>query len=182
MLKYIVSALLMAGVFLNSSLSLAQKYVSTESVVSFFSEAPLENIKATNKKSASIFNLQTQEVAFSVPVSEFQFEKKLMQQHFNERYMETDKFPRATFAGKVEGFNGSITDIQSVHVIGKLTIHGVSREVTIPGTLQLQNQTAVAKAKFKVALADHKIEVPKLLWENIAEVIEVTVDFKYKAQ
>jgi polyisoprenoid-binding protein YceI len=165
-----------------NTLGYAQKYSSTESTITFFSEAPIENITATNRKASSILNIQTKEVAFSVPIIEFQFEKKLMQQHFNERYMESEKYPRATFVGKLEGFDESVTTLQPVVAKGKLTIHGITRELSIHGKMQMQHETITARAMFYVALVDHKIEVPKLLWENIAETIKITVDFTYKAQ
>jgi polyisoprenoid-binding protein YceI len=160
----------------------AQKFVSERSVITFFSSATLEDITAKNEKASSIINLSSVEIAFSVPIKSFQFEKQLMQQHFNERYMESDKFPKATFAGKIEGLQPSVSATQQVKANGKLTIHGVTRDVTIPGTIEVTSTKIVIKAKFLVKLADYKIEIPKLLWQNIAEQVEVTIEFVYKPQ
>jgi hypothetical protein len=160
----------------------AQKYVSERGVITFFSSAPLEDILAKNSKPASIINLATVEVAYSVLIKEFQFEKKLMQQHFNEKYMESHKYPKATFTGKLVGVDVNSTAVQPVKAKGKMTIHGVTHDIEVPGTIQLSNSKIVVNAKFKVKVADYKINIPKLLWENIAEEVEVTVDFTYKPQ
>ena len=160
----------------------AQKYVLEKSVVTFLSEAAIENITATNKKTSSVLNAQTMEIAFSVPINEFQFAKKLMQEHFNEKYMESEKFPKSTFSGTVSGFNISAKGVQQAKANGKLTIHGVTTTVEIPGTAEMQGGKIILKAKFTVKLADYKIKIPQLLWQNIAEQVDVTVDFTYKPQ
>lgn len=160
----------------------AQKYVSESGVITFFSEAAIENIEATNSKATSLLNVSTLEIAFSVPIREFQFDKKLMQQHFNEKYMESDKFPKSTFAGKVEGFIRDKGGLQTVKANGVLTIHGVSKAVEIPGTIEIKNQSVTVRSKFIVNLIDFNIKIPQLMWQNIAEQIEVTVEFTYKPQ
>jgi hypothetical protein len=160
----------------------AQKYVATEGVITFFSSATLEDIKADNKKISSLFNTATKEIAFSVPINQFQFEKKLMQEHFNDKYMESHKYPKSTFAGKLENFNEAGKGVQRVQAVGKLTIHGVTKQVTIPGTVEGKPDGLVMKAKFIVRLADYKVKIPKVLWQNIAEEVEVTVDLTYKPQ
>lgn len=169
--------------FLAVTLSVySQKYVLNKGVVTFFSEAAIEDIKADNKRVSSIFNISSGEIAFSMPNNEFQFEKKLMQQHFNEKYMESEKYPRSTFSGKLEGFNNSITGDQAVKAIGKLTIHGVTKAVEIPGTVNFTSGTISMKSVFIIVLADYKIKIPQLLWQNIAEQVEVTIDLAYNPQ
>jgi polyisoprenoid-binding protein YceI len=160
----------------------AQKYVAERSVITFFSDALIEDITATNSKTASILNKQTGELVFSVPIREFQFEKKLMQEHFNgEKYMESDKYPKATFSGKLMNLDVNQTNVQQVKAKGKLTIHGVTREVEFDGTAQ-SGEKIVMKSKFKIKLADYKIKIPQLVFQNIAEEVEVTVDITYKPQ
>jgi polyisoprenoid-binding protein YceI len=151
-------------------------------MVSFFSHAAIEDITADNKKTVGLFNASTGELVFSVPITEFQFKKSLMQEHFNEKYMESDKFPKATFQGKVSGFDPSIKTIQQARATGKLTIHGVTNTVEIPGTLEWQGDKRLMKSKFIVKLADYKITIPQLLWQNIAEQVEVTAEFAFKPQ
>lgn len=159
----------------------SQKYTTEKSFVTFFSDATIEDIKAENSKSASLFNIATTDIVFSIPIKDFEFEKALMKEHFNEKYMETEKFPKATFQGKMVGFNLEASGEQEVKALGKLLIHGESKDVEIPGTLQVVENKLIAKAKFTVKLADYKIKIPQLLWQNIAEEVEVTVEFTYKA-
>jgi polyisoprenoid-binding protein YceI len=160
----------------------AQRYTAEKAYVSFFSKAALEDIKADNTKATSLLNTATADVAFVVPINEFQFEKSLMQEHFNEKYMETEKYPRATFQGKLTGFDAAATQAQNVTARGKLTIHGVTKDVEIPGTIEKQGDKYVAKSEFMVKLADYKIEIPQLLWQKIAEQVKVTVNFTYVHQ
>ncbi|MBL7835215.1 MAG: YceI family protein [Cyclobacteriaceae bacterium] len=159
----------------------AQKFVAEKSVITFFSDALIEDITATNSKAVSLFNRQTGEVAFSIPIREFQFEKKLMQEHFNEKYMESEKYPKALFSGVLQNFDGSLTGVQNVKAKGKLTIHGVTREVEISGTAEVGNKITL-KSKFPVKLADYKVEIPQLVFQNIAETVDVTIDITYKPQ
>jgi polyisoprenoid-binding protein YceI len=171
-----------ASLCMVSVLGYSQKYVAENALITFFSDATLEDIKAENKKGASIFNVATSDIAFSIPINEFQFDKALMQEHFNEKYMETDKYPKASFQGKVSGFDATKTGIQSVSAAGKLTIHGVSREVTVPGTLEVKSSKIQLETKFIVKLEDYQVAIPKLMWQNIAEQVEVSVAFTYKPQ
>lgn len=162
--------------------SFCQKYAIEKGGVSFYSHAAIEDIKADNKKVSSIFNASTGDIVFSIPINQFQFEKSLMQEHFNEKYMESDKYPKATFQGKISGFDPNAKGAQQLKANGKLTIHGVTQEVEIPGTLEKQDNKLLMKTKFIVKLADYKIAIPQLLWQNIAEQVEVTSDFVYKPQ
>lgn len=158
----------------------AQKFISEKSSISFFSKATIENIAARNEKAMAVFDTSTGEVAFSVPIKDFVFEKKLMQEHFNEKYLESEKFPKATFQGKFAGFDLTQTGAQNVRAQGKLTIHGVAKDVDIPGTLEKQGDHFVMNAKFTVTLADYDVKRPQVLWQNIAEAVDVTIDFTLK--
>lgn len=163
-----------------SSVLIAQKYKSEKSVVTFFSRAAIEDIAATNEKSVSIFEASTGEVAFLITISDFQFEKSLMQQHFNEKYMESDKYPKANFKGVISGFDMSTAVDQPVSAKGTLTIHGQSKGIDVPGLLQILNDKIVMKSTFMIELKDYKIKIPQLLWQNIAESVEVNIEFTYK--
>ncbi|MBN8652748.1 MAG: YceI family protein [Cytophagales bacterium] len=162
--------------------SLAQKYSLEKSKVVFFSDAAIEDIRAENTKTLSIYNAETNDVAFSIPIKYFQFENATMQEHFNEKYLESEKFPKATFQGKFSSFNPDVDQPQAVTATGKLTIHGVTREVEIPGTIQIVDKKLLAKATFMIKLADYNIKIPQLLWQKIAEQVEATVEFTYKPQ
>src|SRR6478609_8036189 len=117
--------------FLIAGIAAGQKFVVEKSQVSFFSDAAIEDITAENKKASSIFNSGTSEIVFSIPINEFQFAKTLMQEHFNEKYMESEKYPKATFQGKLVDFHPQIDGTQDVKAVGKLTIHGIAKDVEI---------------------------------------------------
>jgi polyisoprenoid-binding protein YceI len=158
----------------------AQKFVVEKSKIVFFSDAAIEDITASNTKASGIFNASTSEIVFSIPINEFQFEKSLMQEHFNEKYMESDQYPKSTFKGRVTGFDASAEGTMQASADGELSIHGVSQQVTIPGTIEKVKDKYQFKSKFIVKLADYKIAIPQLLWQNIAEQVEVTADFTFK--
>lgn len=159
----------------------AQQYVIEKSTVVFFSDAPLEDIRATNSKTRAILDVAKAEVAFEVPIKDFEFEKDLMKQHFNEKYLETEKFPKSQFSGKLTGFDKAKKGEQPVVAEGKLFIHGVTQTIKIPGTIELTSEDkALIKAKFMVKVADYKISIPQLVFHNIAEEVEVTVEFLMK--
>ncbi|NOS55430.1 MAG: YceI family protein [Cyclobacteriaceae bacterium] len=149
--------------------------------VSFFSKASIEDIKAENTKAMSIFNSETMDIVFSIPIKEFEFDKPLMKEHFNEKYLESEKFPKATFSGKVSEFSKEISGEQNATAKGKMIIHGVSREIEVPGTIMIESGKVVVKAVFKIKLVDYSVTIPQLLWKNIAEEVEVKIDFVYKA-
>jgi polyisoprenoid-binding protein YceI len=159
-----------------------QKYTAEKSFVSFYSHAAIEDITADNLKAVSVFNSASGEIAFSIPIKEFQFAKSLMQEHFNEKYMDSEKYPKGTFQGKIAGFDPDATGIQNVKAAGKLTIHGQTNEIDVPGTIEKSGEKLIMKSKFIVKLEDYKIKIPQLMWQNIAEQVEVSVEFTYKPQ
>ena len=160
----------------------SQKYLAEKSVISFYSHAAMEDIQAENKKAVALFNASTGEIVFSIPINGFEFAKSLMQEHFNEKYMESDKFPKANFKGKITGFDASASGAQKAKATGEMTIHGVTKSVEIPGTLEKSGDTLLLKAVFIVKLVDYNITIPHLFWKKIAEQVEVTVDFVLKPE
>ncbi len=167
--------------FVGSSLSsAAQKFIVEKSYVTFYSHATIEDITAEHKNANSIFSSETGEIVFSVPIKEFKFAKALMEEHFNEKYMESEKFPKATFQGKVTGFQKQVTGAQQVQATGKLTVHGVTKEIEIPGTLEVTGGKIKLLSKFVIKLEDYNITLPQLMWQNIAEQVDVTLEFTYK--
>ncbi len=160
------------------NLLFAQKLVSSASSTMFYSTALLEDITATTDKGKSVIDLSNGEIAFSVPVSSFEFAKSLMQEHFNERYMETDKFPKASFKGVIEGWKNQ-TSIVDAKANGTLTIHGIAKEVEAKGSVTFKRAKLVIEAKFNIKLEDFGVEVPSIMFQKIAEVVEVTVTYEY---
>ncbi|MEM9023511.1 MAG: YceI family protein [Bacteroidota bacterium] len=155
-------------------------YKATNTSVKFFSSAPMEDIEATNEKSVSLINTETKGMAFAVPINKFQFKKKLMQEHFNENYMESEKYPKGTFKGKInEDIDFSKDGTYEVSATGKLNIHGVEKDRTLKGTLIVKGNTLTLDAKMQVTLSEHDIEIPKVVFKKIAEVVDVTVHGEY---
>lgn len=168
-----------AAISLLAAPASAQKFMTRTGKVTFFSTTPVENIEAVNNDAASVLDGKTGEMVFQIPIKSFRFENALMQQHFNESYLESDKFPRADFKGKVANIgevNLGKDGTYQVKVAGKLTIHGVAREVVAPGTLTVKGGKVTATSKFNVRTADHGIKIPAMASQKIAESIEVTVN------
>ena len=154
------------------------RYTTGNGLTTFFSTAPIEDIEALNAKVGAIFELATGELAFSMLMSDFQFKNTLMQEHFNENYAESEKYPRARLTGKLRAVPEEAAlraGPQPVEVLGQLTIHGVTRKVRVPGTLQLRGTDLVVTSKFVVAPADYRIKIPALVRNNIAKSIDVSV-------
>lgn len=154
----------------------AQIYKSNSCEITFFSEAPMENIDAVNKDGKSILNTKTNELVFVVTIIGFKFKKPLMEEHFNENYMESDKYKTAHFKGQVIGDVDYLKDGEyNVKAKGVLNIHGVDQEREISGVITVKNGTIELNSSFDVQLKDHKIKIPKMVIKNIAETVKVTV-------
>lgn len=153
------------------------KYSIKESKIMFFSKSAIEDIQAVNKSSIGLIDATKKEFVAKVPIKSFIFDKALMQEHFNENYMESDKFPDASFKGKIEGdLDISKDGSYPVKLIGKLEIHGVTKDCTIPMKIIVKNGIASFIGEFKVKISDYGIEIPKMVTQNIAEVVDVKVD------
>lgn len=155
-------------------------YVCKNAVVSLYSKAPIEDIDARSDKGSSVFNATTGDIAFSVPVRSFQFDKSLMQEHFNENYMESDKYPLAAFKGKITDKPDLTRDgSYPVTATGTLDVHGVKQSKTIKGSIVVNNGAITISSEFMVACKDHQIDIPTLVFSNIAENIRVRVAATY---
>jgi polyisoprenoid-binding protein YceI len=164
-----------------SLLGFSQDVQTSKSInVNFFSEAALENIAAVTKNGTSVITTTKNEFYFLVPIKSFEFKSSLMQEHFNENYMESDKFPDAKFVGKVnEAIDWNKDGVYNVTVTGKLTVHGEAKDRTINGVITIKNGTISIQSKFNIACKDHGIKIPSMMTEKIAEVVEVTVNGAY---
>ena len=160
----------------------AQKLISKNAHIYFYSYTPLENIEATNNQVASILDPATGSFQFSLLIKSFEFKRALMQEHFNENYMESDKLPKASFTGKITDFNKvnlKADGTYPVKVTGDLTIHGVTKPVTVDGTIEVKSGIVSAKAKFMVVPQDYNIVIPDLVRDKIAKEITVNVEVTY---
>jgi hypothetical protein len=159
--------------------------------VTFFSESPLENIEATNKGAIIVLNSTTNDIQIRVTIENFKFKNSLMGEHFNENYMETEKkgpkdaatgavtYPNrnAVFKGKInEKIDYNTEGENKVTVTGKMDMHGVSRDVTISGTVKKVGNELILYSKFPIKVVDYDIKVPTMYVKNIAETVEVTIN------
>jgi hypothetical protein len=155
-------------------------YACKNASITLFSTAPIEDISAISTKGTSVYNAATGDLVFSVTIATFKFPKSLMQEHFNADYMESDKYPKATFKGKItENVDATKNGTYPVTAVGELEVHGVKQNRTIPGKLTVNNGTISITAEFMVKCADHHIEIPRIVFHNIAESIKMTVSATY---
>ena len=156
-------------------------YISTNSTVSFFSETPVENIDATSNQVVGALNVSTKTVFFKAKMTTFTFKKALMQEHFNENYVESDVFPDAVFVGKIiEEVDLTLDGTYEIRAKGKFTVHGVAQERIIKSSVTVKNGMIVIRSAFTVLLADHNIPVPKVVHEKLASEIKVEVNAELK--
>jgi polyisoprenoid-binding protein YceI len=170
--------LMLAAIFCLGMAANAQKMYTKTAAVSFFSDGEMEDIEAQNSQGVSVLNTETGALEFVVLIKGFKFEKALMQEHFNENYMESDKYPKGAFAGKITNLNEvnfKKDGTYNVDVEGDLVIHGVSKNIKTKGVITVKGGKVSASAKFNVKLADHKIEIPSVVSKKIAQVVAVTV-------
>ena len=158
----------------------SQVVTSRDVNLSFYSRAPIEDITAKSNQGVSGLDFDSKSIYFRVAIRTFEFEKKLMQEHFNENYLESSKYPNAEFKGTIkENIDISKDGTFPVTVQGDLNIHNVTKNYTVKGELKIAGGKVTANATFPVKLADHQIKIPRLVIKNIAEVVEVTVLARY---
>ncbi|WP_018344054.1 YceI family protein [Cytophaga aurantiaca] len=159
-------------------------YKTSTGQISFYSETPMENIEASSSTMISAINPSNKNIACVVLMTSFKFKNGLMQEHFNEKYVESDKYPKATYSGIInETIDYTKPGTYPVTSKGTLTIHGVAQPRTINGTLTIDATKKVnLTSTFDVKLVDHKIEVPQIVFNKIAEVIQVKLNANYTLQ
>ncbi len=148
----------------------AQQFISKNGYISFFSEAPLEDISAYNNLVRSVYDMSTNDIVFELKIKDFIFEKSLMQEHFNENYLESDIYPTSTFSGKITKKKD-----ENVVVEGYLTIHGKRQLINVNGTFSKIDDVILMQSSFNIKLVDYDIDIPKLVMYKIAEEIMINV-------
>lgn len=178
--------LLFSVLFLITGIVIAQeKYLDRQGIISFeASEATFEPVTAKNNSVTAIINIRSGEIASLALMKEFIFRNALMQEHFNENYIESDSYPKATFKGKISNFNfEDIAEIEKEYeVIGVLNFHGVEKEITSRMFIVKQNTTIVLRGDFITKPQDFNIKIPKIVRKKIAKEVKVQFNFKLKAQ
>ena len=179
--------LTLALLSLGTTALFAQKYMTRTGKVTFDATTPTspEKIIGKTNEVAGLLNASAGDVVFQIQVNSFKFEKQLMEEHFREKYMESDKYTKADFKGKINNLsdvNFAKDGNYKTTVTGKMTMHGVTTDMTIPGTITVEGKKVKVASKFKVKLADHKITVPSLVADKLAQEAEVTIDAEMAQQ
>jgi len=152
----------------------AQTFTTRSGFAAFYSKTELEDIRAEHKQVYGVIDVTGKRLAFTLLVKGFLFRKQLMQEHFNENYVESDKYPKASFTGTYTG-EAIKQSLSKVQVKGVLTMHGVSKEIEIPATLDWNDNKISGKANFKVNPSDFNIKIPSLVRNKIAKQIDITI-------
>lgn len=157
----------------------AQKFMTKTGTVSFNASGPLEKIEGINKSSACLLDTKSGGLDFVIQIKSFVFEKQLMQEHFNENYLESDQYPKANF-------KGTIINLTSIHfdkdgeytaeVSGKLSIHGVSKDVRTTGKILIKDGKPTVKANFNVLLSDYNIMIPGAVKDKISKDVKIMIN------
>ncbi len=160
------------------------RLITRAATIGFYSKTPMENIEAINKSGISVIDKTTGQLEFSVLLKGFSFEKALMQEHFNENYLESDQFPKAGFKGKITDqskVNFTKDGMYNVPITGVLTLHGVSKEITTSAIITIRNGITEGEADFNIDITDYKIKIPSIVKEKIAKSIKITVKALYQS-
>ncbi|GGD05372.1 YceI family protein [Hyunsoonleella pacifica] len=158
------------------------KYIDKNGTIVFeASEKLFEEVKATNKSTTAIYNIKTNEIAALALLKGFRFKNSLMEEHFNENYIESDTYPKAIFKGKIVDLdtNEDLTETAvEVNVKGVLQLHGKEKAIETVLTIQKVDDIISITGSFSVTPSDFEIEIPKIVRNKIAKVVNVNLDFK----
>jgi Uncharacterized conserved protein len=164
---------------LTISLTAQEKYYTKSGTISFVSKGAIETITANHKSVTCVLDAKTGDVQFAVLMKGFEFRKALMQQHFNENYVESDKYPRSEFRGKITNNNEidyTKDGTYTAHVKGRLTIHGQTKDVTTNGKISVKGRKLQTSATFNILMSDYNISIPALVKENMSNTVTITVN------
>ena len=166
-----------------SFLSFSQeKYISRNGQIQFIASTPLETIDPVNNHVSCILDTENGKIVFQLKMISFKFEKALMEEHFNEKYVESDKFPKSTFVGQIQNWvdftwNGIEQDVV---VKGKITIHGIEKEIIVKGVIETSKSTISLSSSFDIIILDFGIKIPRLVRDKISETVKVEVNLTLK--
>jgi len=172
----LITFLSIAGALLIQTAQAQDKYTLQKTEIVFESKTPVETIRAVNNNVQGIVVTSKNKFLVRVPIQAFSFKRRLQQTHFNENYMESDKFPNATYRGVLEGNYDLKKDGEyKVTTKGDLTIHGVKKARTVPATITVKGGVATLKTNFLVKPKEHGIKIPKIVTKKIADEINVNI-------
>ena len=161
----VMKKILIAALFASSTIASAQQYLTREARLDFDAGSPLEDISAFTQSGSAVYDASSGKIGVQVLMTSFQFKRALMQEHFNENYVESEKFPKAAFKGTYS--QGKVK--------GALTIHGISQELSVPATLVQEEKNLVLSTKFEIVLADYSVKIPKAVANKISKTAVIQV-------
>ena len=177
--------LFFAALLMGSTGLFAQKYLARDASIRFFGSTPVENIEAISQQASAVLDASNGNLAFQVFMTSFTFEKALMQEHFNENYVESEKFPKATFKGQLVDFDAASLSKDGSYTAtakGTMNIHGVDKPVEAPVKLVVSGGKVTLSSTFLVKPEDYNIPIPSAVRDKIAEKMEVTVKANLQKQ
>jgi polyisoprenoid-binding protein YceI len=167
------------AVLFTVSLTAQDKFYTKGGNIQFVSKGAIETIQASHKSVTCVLDSKTGDIQFAVLMKGFEFKKALMQQHFNENYVESDKYPKAEFRGQITN-NSEISYTKdgtyNAHVKGKLTMHGQTRDVEADGKITVKSGRLQANSSFTIQMSDYNISIPSLVKENMSNTVTITVN------
>ena len=182
-MKTILVTILSLSLFAFTFKSEPTKYFTREANITFLSDAPLEKIQGINNQAVSMLDISTGAIEFAVLMKAFEFEKALLQEHFNENYVESDKFPKANFKGTITNFSDvkwTVDGEYPVTATGKLTMHGVTKDVTSKGKITVNAGVISATSTFNILISDYNITIPSVVKDKINNSVKIDVTSNYK--
>lgn len=174
-----ISALILLLISLVSLKPAPKQIIARQGQVSFFSYTTVENIEAKNNQVLSIIDLENHEIAVSMLMNAFVFKKSLMHEHFNESYIESDLYPKATFQGKILNFDPNNKGLQTKIVKGNLTIRNITKPIEIKTKIKYINGKYTISGEFQIPVKDFNINIPPIVEPNIAKIITLKFRFEY---
>ena len=160
-----------------------KRYFTKSGNVTFSAGTALEDIEAATNTSSSVFDASTGQIEFAVLIKGFEFKRALMQEHFNENYMESDRFPKSVFKGRITNINEvnfEQNGTYPVAVIGSLEIHGVTKQIEAKGIMKVAGEAVSANANFDITVSDYNIAIPGLVKDKISKTATIRVNCNYK--
>lgn len=172
--------ILLMAVMMSASISFAQGIFFTKTgKITFSSKTSLEENKGVNKTVTAVLDSKSGAIQFAAQMKSFEFEKQLMEQHFNENYVESNKYPKSEFKGTIinnSEINYSKDGTYTAKVKGKLTIHGITQDIETTGTLKINGGKIDATSTFNVLLSDYKISIPSIVKDKVSNSIKIDVE------
>ncbi len=179
-----IITLFFALLFSISAMNAQTRYFTKTGTISFFSHTPMEDINAENHQVTSFLDIGSGEMVFAVLIRSFEFKKSLMEEHFNENYMDSEKFPKSQFKGSIVNINKidfSKPGKYEIQIKGDLTIRGETNQVETSGTLEIKESGEIdGKSTFNIDVDAYGIDIPKLVKDKIAKSIEISCDMNYQ--